>query len=150
MAPSGLRSSRGGTSAHWSDGATREDGGWSRPPSPPPHDTALYAVIAAYNGAQLSAVSSVLEFRVGSAWPDVGAYCGDDGADGGDPSDAAQSTCDSPVRSLVCQGGMCRLLCASNADCQDQAGQRCELPDSKELRGCLYPAVAQGDGGAGD
>ncbi len=127
------------TSAVWATGATWADNQWVTPPANAPHDTPLYAVVAAYDGAQLAAASDILRFRVGSPWPGVGAGC---------TASSGLSGCDSPVSPLVCEQATCRLLCASNVDCAHQPGQRCELPDPSGIRVCALPAPQEDAGTA--
>lgn len=100
-------------SAAWSDGVGRLGSEWLSQPTPVPVETTLYFALVAYDGSEIRAASKVVPFRVASdGWPaSSGDPCSNEGELRGD--------CDAPNATMVCQAGLCRVLCLSNADCTE-------------------------------
>jgi hypothetical protein len=107
---------------HWADGVSIDSqGNWGGAPGDPPRDQPLYLLVTAVRPNELLGVGDPIVFEVGAGWGGPGDACG------------ATTGCD-PTRPLVCDGGSCRLVCASHRDC-NTVGLHCDglLPSGLRL-----------------
>jgi hypothetical protein len=103
------------SAASWSMGETVTNGHWTAGAPVAPVNIPLYFVIEEVSGGNLVGLSALVPFVVGP-WPDVGSPCNE--------NDAVPDECNNPsLPPQLCQNGLCRRLCASNADCM--AGTTC-------------------------
>lgn len=117
----------------WAEGyAIREDGVWDdRPGSAAPRSGDLFVLVQAVKRGKLIAVSQLVPFRVGGAFARAGeTRCLDEGA--------LPGSCWHPVVLQRCTDGLCRALCASDANCEALlgVGRRCLDPRPDGVRHC--------------
>jgi hypothetical protein len=97
------------SAASWNDGQTITGGNWSTGAPMVATNTPYYLVIEAVRGGGYVGVSDVVPFVVGP-WPEPGDACTTTGT--------IPDGCDNPGRPpQACDNGVCRTLCASDADC---------------------------------
>jgi hypothetical protein len=83
-----------------------------------PLDEPLFLVVEAYERRVLVGVSAAIPFAVGKPWPARNDPC--------DPS--APLSCSNPNEALACMLGVCMRVCASYADCAQDAAGSCIAP----------------------
>lgn len=113
-----------GHSADWGRGHAIIKGGWQASPGAAPLRT-LYFVVEAFNDGKVVAVSPAVPFAVSNVWKQPFDACMSEGKIPGD--------CTNPALPQGCHLHRCRVLCASQRDCDahtETQGQACALPEA--------------------
>lgn len=97
--------------ARWSEGVAVRDGRWGGPPGALDPELVYHAFVTTLHNGAPSGYSRLIAFRVGSAWPELGDACGDEGG--------VRGECDSPADIMGCLDGACARVCLSHAECDD-------------------------------
>jgi hypothetical protein len=125
---------RGRTSINWKEGLSVENGRWLRETRPPPPGKLLYLVVFGLDGGVVASNSSVIPFAVASGWLNAGEAC--------NATEENPSPCAHPTRVQSCIGQVCRVICSSDLDCEDDTDPTfCARPiaETDYYRVCSLP-----------